>query len=214
MTLETLNMKARRKIRMLTGQKFSRLLALSYLGKRKWLCLCDCGKVKQVDSSKLIHGVIKSCGCFRRDYFTTHGATKNYETTPEYSSYQSAKKRCQNKNGKDFNSYGGRGIEFKFNSFEEFVAEVGLKPSPNHSLDRINTDGNYERGNLRWATKSAQTRNRRNTTLLSACGKTQSMADWAEEMSLSYDMLKRRRLLGFCDECAITLRAGESCEHR
>lgn len=78
--------------------------------------------------------------------------------TPEYQAYLSAKKRCLNLEDKH---YGGRGIEFRFKSFAEFFAELGPRPSPQHSLDRKNNDGNYEPGNCRWATKSEQMKNRR-----------------------------------------------------
>jgi hypothetical protein len=70
-----------------------------------------------------------------------------------------AKRRC--KNGKDFANYGGRGIEFRFTGFEQFYAELGPRPSPEHSLDRIDNDGHYEPGNVRWATQSQQQKNKR-----------------------------------------------------
>jgi hypothetical protein len=81
--------------------------------------------------------------------------------TPEYVSYTNARTRCTNPNSDDWKDYGGRGIEFRFQCFEEFFLVLGLKPTPKHSLDRINTDGHYEFGNVRWATASQQMRNRR-----------------------------------------------------
>jgi len=82
--------------------------------------------------------------------------------TPEYQAYNNAKQRCENPKNDHYLDYGGRGIEFRFGRFEDFLAEVGLKPTPKHSLDRKNNNGHYEVGNLRWATKLEQVRNTRN----------------------------------------------------
>jgi len=83
--------------------------------------------------------------------------------TPEWNSFHAAKKRCTSSTSKSFADYGGRGIEFRFKSFEEFFAEVGPRPEPKflYSLERIDNDGHYECGNVRWATKKQQARNRR-----------------------------------------------------
>ena len=81
--------------------------------------------------------------------------------TPEYHAYQDAKYRCSNPNNPRYPWYGKRGINFKFGSFEEFFNELGHRPSKNHSLDRIDNEGDYEPGNVRWATKYEQIHNRR-----------------------------------------------------
>lgn len=91
----------------------------------------------------------------------THGLTRNGKTSPEYSAFIMARKRCRNPKDPGYADYGGRGIEFRFSTIEEWMAEVGMKPSPQHSIDRINNDGHYEKGNLRWATRSQQARNTR-----------------------------------------------------
>lgn len=85
----------------------------------------------------------------------THGMS----SSPEYRSYKAAKRRCNNPNDKWYHIYGGRGIKFLFKSFEEFYNEVGPKPTPDHTIDRINNDKNYESGNIRWATRSEQFKN-------------------------------------------------------
>lgn len=81
--------------------------------------------------------------------------------TPEYRAYIDAKCRCTNQNNQRYPWYGARGVEFKFESFEDFIREIGVRPSDTHSLDRIDNAGHYESGNIRWATKYEQIHNRR-----------------------------------------------------
>jgi hypothetical protein len=81
----------------------------------------------------------------------------------EYAAYVAARSRCENRNSPNYKYYGGRDIYFKFTSFEQFFSELGFRPSPQHSVDRKNNDGNYEPGNIRWATKEQQSNNRRNS---------------------------------------------------
>jgi len=148
----------------LTGRTFTRLTVLGIgdktPGRLKWECRCSCGDIRLVPTNKLKSGHTRSCGCWKNDMFlarfTTHGRSK----TPEYRSYCHAKERCTNPKSADWHRYGGRGIEFRFDSFEAFLAEVGIRPTPSHSIDRINNDGHYEPGNVRWATARQQARNR------------------------------------------------------
>jgi hypothetical protein len=154
----------------LSQMRFGRLVAQWPAAKVKhrqtaWLCLCDCGKfTAAVRSDGLIKGKIRSCGCLRRELFLSnpprlrHGAIH----TPEYRVYAGAKSRCRNPNVKRFKDWGGRGIQFKFSSFEEFLACVGKRPAGT-SIDRIDNDGHYEPGNVRWANSLEQRHNRRDT---------------------------------------------------
>jgi len=96
--------------------------------------------------------------------FITGSQTK----TPEYRSFQAASTRCTNKNYKSWKDYGGRGIEFKFKSFQEFFSTLGPKPTPGHTVDRINNDGHYEPGNVRWATRMQQRHNQRDKQICKA----------------------------------------------
>jgi hypothetical protein len=91
--------------------------------------------------------------------------------TPEYHAWWNAKNRCTNPNSQRWYTHGGRGIKFLFNTFEEFYAELGPRPSPAHSLDRENNDGDYEPGNVRWATRSEQQKNKGTFTHISRPGK-------------------------------------------
>lgn len=153
-----------RRILHLEGQKFNRLFILekvSSSGQAMFLCRCDCGVEKVIRGASLKFGNTKSCGCFNRETIRKRNITHGMSRTPEWNSFRGAMERCTNRKHKDYMLYGGRGIQFKFSSFEQFYSEVGLKPSSKHSLDRINTNGNYEPGNVHWATPKEQANNTR-----------------------------------------------------
>lgn len=153
----------------LAGKQFGRLTAMWPAGRSGrslsifWTCSCSCGNYHTASGFLLKRGDIKGCGCVRRDWansgtaHTTHGFSKS----PEYQAYNNAKDRCTNPSDKGYKNYGGRGIKFKFSTFSKFLSEVGTRPTPEHSIDRINNDGHYESGNLRWATRLQQRHNRR-----------------------------------------------------
>lgn len=150
------------KLRNLNGRRFGRLLVLRHLGKTdngvfKEECQCACGKIHVARRVCLTTGKLQSCGCARADALTTHGNSRK----TGYNSFKAAIARCTNVRNKDYCSYGGRGIEFRFANFEDFIDELGERPSPKHSVDRIDNDGHYEQGNIRWATQSEQMANRR-----------------------------------------------------
>jgi hypothetical protein len=125
-------------------------------------CICDCGNEAVVRSAHLVKGT-RSCGCLRRqrgrNMLTTHGQSD----TPTYASYAAAKTRCINPNVINWQLYGGRGIEFRYESFEHFLADVGERV-PGTSIDRIDVNGHYEPGNCRWATPAEQNANQRPRT--------------------------------------------------
>ena len=154
------------------GKQFGRLTVLRMEGAR-WLCVCNCGTEKTFAYTTLQNGKANSCGCLRRETTSirarTHGCTSsngNTKWTAEYRAWVSMKTRCNpDYDRPDRRNYSGRGIvvcERWKNSFENFFADVGLKPSSKHSLDRYpNNDGNYEPGNVRWATQREQMLNTR-----------------------------------------------------
>lgn len=194
------------------GQRFARLIVLGYLGKGYWHCQCDCGNKTKVIGSKLNSGDTKSCGCLKRTCSITHGFTANHGQKPEYRSYHAARQRCTNPKNKHYADYGGRGIEFRFNSFEEFLGEVGLKPTGSHSIERINRDGHYEKNNVRWATPIEQSINRRSNRFFIHQGKTQTLVQWATELNLNYQWVYRRIYRGMCFRHAIDSSV-EKCFH-
>ncbi len=158
----------------LLNKRFGRLVVVSFngldwRGKARWDCRCDCGNEKVVSASNLENHSTRSCGCIALELISarnlSHGHTSGGRVSNEYIAYRGAKVRCSNPNYPESRYYMGRGIEFRFKNFEEFFAELGHRPSPKHSLDRIDNNGHYEKGNVRWATQSEQSRNRRKQLL-------------------------------------------------
>lgn len=151
------------------GDKFERLTVLRLIDTQRWkgaawLCRCDCGEVHTVRAGHLRSGGCKSCGCLSREMARRRGRNSwkhGMLKTKEYKAFDNAKQRCTNPNKDGYNNYGGRGIEFRFNSFVEFFEEIGKAPSKKHSIDRIDNDGHYEAGNIRWVTQTKQIHNRR-----------------------------------------------------
>jgi hypothetical protein len=159
----------------LVGQRFGRLLVLAFekvdaARHACWLCRCDCGEERSVSGNSLRRGNSFSCGCWNLARLAlrnlTHGHARGHSTSPEYRSWSGMIQRCRNPENPGWKNYGGRGIKVceRWRSFENFLADMGRKPSPLHSIDRFpNNDGNYEPGNCRWATRFEQRHNRRDS---------------------------------------------------
>lgn len=193
----------------LTGQKFNRLTVIKRIKPdypTSWECCCSCGNTVIVTTNSLRSKKTQSCGCLRRELgakmLTTHGMYGS----PEHRAWRHMKERCCNPNTKDFKNYGGRGItvcnEWR-KSFMAFFNHVGKKPSPKHSIDRINNDGNYEPSNVRWADRKTQNNNSRRNYLITIDGITKNIAQWAEARGISRLTICNRLHMGWSPEKSV-----------
>jgi len=177
----------------LTGRRFGRWTVIGRgpdaprtngHGRRvQWICRCDCGAEKLVVACNLTSGLSRSCGCLHLDVISTHHDTNS----TEYAAWLAMKDRCHSETCINFPLYGGRGIavcDRWLHSYENFLADMGRKPTPEHSLDRIDTDGHYEPNNCRWATRLEQNNNKRSNRLLTLGDKTLTVSEWVAKLGL------------------------------
>lgn len=183
----------------LTGEHFGRLTVHKRDGNRKpvqWICICDCGKTKSIRAFSLRQGFTRSCGCLNSELASKRKSRLKHGQwgTTEYVAWHSMKTRCLCTTGKDYPRYGGRGITVcaRWLNFENFLADMGRRPSPKHSIDRINNNGPYAPKNCRWATKQEQQRNKRNNRKVTICDETIPLVEWAERIGISYSALHKR----------------------
>lgn len=160
------------KIIDITGQRFGRLLVI-YQGERvrglvSWLCACQCGNKVTVPTGCLRSGNTTSCGCYtaerRLESCTKHGLSRH----PAYQSWRAMKGRCGNPEFEGYEIYGGRGITYTpaWETFEGFWRDMEIGWWPGMSIDRKDTDGNYEPGNCKWSTPKEQANNRRDNVVV------------------------------------------------
>lgn len=182
----------------LRGRKFGRLTVVSYAGKRAaahcWNCECACGSESVVRGGNLVSGGATSCGCLQRELASKRFATHRRTKTTEYNIWSGMLSRCTNRNSRSYRYYGARGITVcdRWQSFENFFADMGARPSMKHTLDRIDNDGQYSPENCRWATLSEQARKKSNSVLVTHDGSTKTIAEWSEIVGIPYGTLHNR----------------------
>lgn len=182
------------------GNVYGRLTVTEFVGldkrnKRIWLTNCSCGtQNKQVLENNLRTGHTLSCGCLCKERTSkarkTHGLTRS----PEYKIWVGIQTRCYNPNSQSYIDYGGRGIFMceSWKIFENFLADMGKRPSPNHSIERIDNEKHYSPDNCRWATKKEQSGNKRNSIMIFYNGKTQCLAHWCQELKIKETYVRAR----------------------
>jgi hypothetical protein len=172
----------------MTGHVNGRLTVIGFAGRRGhqsyWYCRCECGTVKEIASQSLKNTTSQSCGCLRKEITSARFRLHGHSTvdrggiTSEFSAYLHAKQRCEDANCKCYFRYGGRGIRFCFASFSEFLDTVGYKSDKSQSIERIDVNGHYEPGNVRWATPKEQANNTSKTLWITIDGVTKNLPQW------------------------------------
>lgn len=164
-----------------------------------WICQCECGEVRSVATIHLMNGKSTSCGCNR----PTGEASKAYKhgSNPDvYGVWCNMIQRCENKNNPHFHNYGGRGISICQSwrsDFSVFEMDMGPRPTPTHTLDRVDNNGDYHAGNCRWATRTQQARNSRRNLLVEMDGKSVPLIEACEMAGVNYDAAKWRHHAGY-----------------
>lgn len=187
----------------LSGKSFGRWFVSDYAGKSYWNCVCECGTVRKVNGKNLTLGTSSSCGCYVAEINTKHGMSR----TRVYSIWEGMKQRCTSPSSSYWYRYGGRGIKVceRWQSFENFYADLGEPPSKQHSLGRIDNDGDYEPSNVRWETLEQQNNNKVLNHKVTIDGVTKTLTQWAEENGLKPSTVMSRVSYGWSDYDAVTL---------
>lgn len=209
----------------LVGCRFGRLFVVeeaepaiqpSGRARRRWACECVCGSVTVVRGTDLRSGRTSSCGCYRNDQvaaaLTTHGEARKGRQSPEYLVWAGMISRCEGENNSAFHHYGERGIGVCArwrDSYENFLTDMGRRPTPRHSIERLDVNGDYEPGNCVWATVKQQARNKRTTRFVKYRGRKIPMAEAAELAGVPRKIVAQRiDKLGWDDERALNTPAG------
>lgn len=182
-----------RKYRTVPGQRFGRLVVIGETtghekGRTYWLCRCDCGAEKIALPKSIARGLTQSCGCLHKEWLSGLRATHRKSGGPTYSSWSAMRARCRNPNNKHYADYGGRGITVcaRWDNFENFLADMGEKPSARYSIERRENNRGYEPDNCYWAFAKAQARNTRKSIFMEWNGQIKTLAEWAEILGLDY----------------------------
>lgn len=177
----------------LAAGKYGRLTVISQESVKMVVCACECGSPpKSYRAVSVKHGNTRSCGCLAKEVRIARGrssATHGLSKTRVFAIWSGMINRCENQNSISYPRYGGRGINICDRwrtSFENFYEDMGDPPTELHSLDRLESDGNYELGNCRWATKLEQTRNRSNSINITVGSVTLPLKDWCDRYGANY----------------------------
>lgn len=193
------------------GKKFGRWTVLSFTKRTKhysyWLCRCDCGVERQVIRNMITGGRSKSCGCLSKELVSARSRRHGLSYSKEYKIWVAMLGRCSNRSNKRYADYGGRGIKVcdRWLKFDAFYADLGPRPNGG-TLDRIDNDLGYFPENCRWATTKQQSRNKRNSRLITCHGETRCVSEWSEITGLSRNVIFGRLARGWTHEQTIQIR--------
>lgn len=197
----------------LSGQRFGRLIAGEAVlvkgrtqQKLHYMCICDCGKSCLVNAQNLRRGMARSCGCLRAEIRKTASLVHGMSRTSIHNTWSSMMQRCYDQKCKAYPDYGGRGIKVcdSWHDFRNFYADMGEPPQKYLTLDRINNDGGYEPGNVRWATRREQANNRRSNRMLEFDGKCMSATEWERFLGFPKGLVIQRLSNGWTVGRALT----------
>lgn len=185
----------------MTGKKYGRLQVIEHTGftpygSALWKCQCECGNIVQVDGQHLRRGATKSCGCYRNEKMSVNMRTHGLRKHPLYTIWVNMRRRCFNPKDEAYHNYGGRGIivcdnwNKDFKSFYDWAIVNGYKKGL--SIDRINSNGNYEPANCRWATDIEQANNKRNNHIIKINNETHTLAQWCRIYHISPSTIVNR----------------------
>lgn len=201
----------------LTGQRFHMWTVIGREPNRvdknghikvMWLCRCDCGVTRSVDTGSLRSGKSKSCGCYRSDVTTRQNSKWRHTDRRLHSIWQNMKDRCYRPTCSEYQNYGGRGIAVcdlwkdNFDAFYEWAYSHGYKP--NLTIDRIDVNGLYSPENCRWVDRKAQANNRTNNLLIEFNGQRKTAQQWAEQTGLQAQTIAQRIENGWSVDDALT----------
>jgi hypothetical protein len=175
--------------------EYHELTVIEYYGKRRqnrstrhhWICECRCGAYIIVEGSHLKEGHTRSCGCLQKKVVSKLNKTHGLAKTPEYKIWHAMIRRCTNKDLECYKNYGGRGItvcERWLNSIQLFLEDMGPRPSPDLSVERIDNAGNYCPENCKWGTDEEQLNNKRDNVVLTYRDETMTVAQWARKFNV------------------------------
>ena len=203
----------------ITGARYGRLMVVGYAGKRgaqsAWACVCDCGGRVYALGCNLKKGQTESCGCLHKERTSIAKKTHGLSKQSEYSTYYTMLARCDHQ--VDNNNHFIRGIrvcerwtsgEGGASGFECFLADMGRKPSPSHTIERIDNDGNYDPGNCRWATRREQAANTPRNRFISYQGERLVLAEVARRSGVRRTTIARRLDSGWSIDEALIQTAG------
>ena len=194
----------------LIGRKFGRLTVVRFVPQEErtvrtynWWCVCDCGNEIKANSNKLKNGLQQSCGCLKEEMKPLIGEVNRkyaFSNNRLYAVYRSMLSRCYDKRQREYGNYGGRGItvcdewigEDGYDVFAKYAIMSGYDENASFhecTLDRIDTNGNYEPGNIRWVTNIEQQNNRRDCVMMTHEGETHTMKEWSRIIGAPYGTL-------------------------